>query len=86
LNEIGNDNVVRVINFAISKNLTVKSTMFPLGNVHKFTWTSPGGNTRSHIHHILIDRRRHSSILDVQSFRAAVCDTDHYLVLAKVRE
>ncbi|PNF24934.1 hypothetical protein B7P43_G09364, partial [Cryptotermes secundus] len=30
--------------------------------------------------------RRHSSILDVQSFRAADCDTDNYLVVAKVRE
>jgi hypothetical protein len=34
----------------------------------------------------LIDRRRHSSIPDVRSFRAADCDTDHYLVVAKVRE
>jgi hypothetical protein len=34
----------------------------------------------------LIDRRRHSSTLDVRSIRAADCDTDHYLVVAKVRE
>jgi hypothetical protein len=34
----------------------------------------------------LIDTQWHSSILDVQSFRAADCDTDHYLVVAKVRE
>jgi hypothetical protein len=34
----------------------------------------------------LIDRRWHSSIHDVCSFRGADCDTDHYLVVAKVRE
>jgi hypothetical protein len=27
----------------------------------------------------------HSSVLDVQSFRAADCGTDHYLVVAKIR-
>jgi hypothetical protein len=34
----------------------------------------------------LIDRRRHSSVLDVQLFREADCDTDHYVVIAEVRE
>jgi hypothetical protein len=34
----------------------------------------------------LIDRRRHSSILDVRSFTEANFDTDHYLALGKVRE
>jgi len=38
------------------------------------------------IDHILIDRRRQSSILDVRRFRGADFVTDHYLVVVKVRE
>jgi hypothetical protein len=60
--------------------------MFPHRNIHKYTWTSPEGKTQNLIDHVLIDRRRHSSIVDVQSFRKADCDTDNYFVAAKVRE
>ena len=62
LQEISNDNGVGVVHFATSKNLTVKSTMFPHPNIHKFTWTSPNGKIHNQIDHILIDRRRYSSI------------------------
>jgi hypothetical protein len=34
----------------------------------------------------LIDRKRHSSRLDVTSFRGGDCNSDDYLVVAKVRE
>jgi hypothetical protein len=47
---------------------------------------SPDGNTHNQIDHILIDRQRHSRGFDVRSFRTADCDTDHSLVVAKVRE
>jgi hypothetical protein len=65
LHEISNDNGVRVVNFVTSKNLTVKSTMFPHRNIHEVTWTSPDGRTHNQIDHILIDRRQHPSMLDV---------------------
>jgi hypothetical protein len=48
LHKISNDNGVRVVNFDTFKNLTVKSTMFPHSNIHKFTWTS-------------LDRKTHNS-------------------------
>jgi hypothetical protein len=43
LHEISNDNGGRVVNFATSKNLIVKSTMFPHCNNHKYNWASPDG-------------------------------------------
>jgi len=60
--------------------------MLPHWNIHKYTWTSPDGKTHNQIDQVLIGRRWHSSVLDVRSFRGADCDTDHYLVIAKVRE
>jgi hypothetical protein len=83
LHEISNDNGVRVVNFATFKNLVFRSSMFPHRKIHKYTWTSSEGKTQNQIDQVLIDGRRHSSILDVRSFRGADCDTDHYLVVAK---
>jgi hypothetical protein len=84
--EISNDNGVRAATFATSINSVVKSKMFPHRKIHKYTWTAPEGNTHNHTEHVLIDTRQHSSILDVRSYRGADCDTDHYLVAAKVRD
>jgi len=86
LHQDSNDKGVRLVKFATSKNLVVKSTMFPYRNIHKYTWTPPDGKTHNQIDHVLIDRRWHSSIPDVRNFRGADCDTDHYLVIANVRE
>jgi hypothetical protein len=86
LHQDSNDNGARVVNFATSKNLVVKSNMFLQLNIHKYTWTSADGKIHNQVDHILIDRRWHSSVLDVRSFRGADCDTDHYLVVAKVGE
>jgi hypothetical protein len=69
-----------------SQNLTIKSTKFPHRNIHKYNWASPDGKTHIQIDHILTDRRRHSSVLDVRSFKEADCNTDHCLVVARVWE
>jgi hypothetical protein len=84
--KMGNNIEMRIVNTDIRKNLRVKSTIISHRNIYKYTWTSPDGKTHNKIDHILVDRRRHSNVLDVRSFRAADCDSDHYLVVAKVRE
>ena len=55
--------------------------MFP----HQYTWTSPDGKTHNPIDHIqMIDRRWHSSVLDLSG--GADCGIDDCLVVAKVRD
>ena len=85
LQQDSNDNGVRLVKFAISKKLVV-STMFPHLKIHQYSRTSPSGKTRNQTDHILIERRWHSCILDVRSCREVKCDTDHYLMVAKIGE
>jgi endonuclease/exonuclease/phosphatase family metal-dependent hydrolase len=75
---------IRLVNFATYKNLRVKSTMFPHSNIHKLLGHLQMGNPTIRLTHILVDRRRHSNVLDIQSFRAADCDSDHYLVVVNL--
>jgi hypothetical protein len=53
------------VSFATSKNLVVKSTMFPHRDIHKYTWTIPEGKVHSQIDRVLIDRRWNSSTSDL---------------------
>jgi hypothetical protein len=85
LHEASNDNGVRVVNFATLKNLIVKST-FPHHDIHKHTWTSPDGVTHNHRDHVLIDKRQHSNILDIRSLRRTDFDSEHYMLVIKLRE
>ena len=59
LHQDSNDNGVRIVNFATSKNLVLKSTMFLHRDIHKYTWTSPDGKTHNQFNHIVTDRRWH---------------------------
>jgi hypothetical protein len=87
LHEISSDNGVRLVNFATSKNLRVKSTMFLYRNIHKYTWTSPDGKIHNQIDHILTGRQAKAfECTHVRSFRKTDCGTYHYMVVAKVRE
>ena len=49
------------------------------------TWRSPNGHTFNQIDHNLIDARHYSNVLDTRSFRGANADTDHLMVVSKLR-
>ena len=60
--------------------------IFSHQHFHKCILGSPDRKIDNQIDHILIVRRWHSSILDVRSVREGGVHTDHYLVVAKVKE
>lgn len=80
-----NDNGTRLTDFASAAGLIIGGTFFPHKNIHKFTWKSPDNKTMNQIDHVLIDRRHRSSLIDVRSFRGANIDSDHFLVISKIR-
>ncbi|XP_055587587.1 craniofacial development protein 2-like [Uranotaenia lowii] len=82
--QLTNENGLRLIDFAASKRMAVRSTFFQHRLPHKYTWRSPY-QTQSQIDHVLIDSRHFSDIIDVRSCRGANIESDHYLVMVKMR-
>jgi hypothetical protein len=62
--------LIRGVNFVKSINLKVRSVMFPHWNIDKYIWMPPDGKPHDLIHNISIEKWRHSSELDVWSFKA----------------
>lgn len=83
--QLTNANDLRLIDFAASKNMAIRSTYFQHSLPYRYTWRSPQ-QTESQIDHVLIDGRHFSDIIDVRTYRGANIDSDHYLLMVKVRQ
>ena len=82
LHQDSNNNGIRIVNFAILKNLYVKSKKFLHWNIHKDIWSPTNGKNDNQIDCILTNRIWHSSRCTI--FQGSYCDTDQYLVVADV--
>jgi hypothetical protein len=80
LHIISDANGLRVVNFITCRNFTIMSTIFPDRIIPKYNWRSPVGKCNQ-IDCVLRYVRRHLSVLCVQSLMAALCDTDHYVLV-----
>nr|XP_032527792.1 craniofacial development protein 2-like [Danaus plexippus plexippus] len=80
-----NDNGERFLEFCQDNDLTIGGTLFIHGDHHKYTWNSPDGVTKNQIDHLAISAKWRSSLLDVRNRRGADIDSDHHLLVAKVR-
>lgn len=79
------DNGNRLCNIASTTNTFIVSTRFKHKKEHKITWMIPGRIDGNQIDHMLISRRWERIVHDVRSFRGANVDTDHILVIAKIK-
>ena len=57
LHQASNDNAVRIVHSATSKNRDIKSTLFQRNKILKYTWTSHFRKTHNQTDQILIDTR-----------------------------
>jgi hypothetical protein len=80
-----NENGLRLIDFAAGRQMTIKSTYFMHKRIHLETWHSPDGRTYNQIDHCLIDGRHFSDVIDAKARRGANIDSDHMLVVIKLR-
>jgi len=64
-----NNNGIKMIQFATSKSLNVRRTIFPHKYIHKETWYSADGKTGNQIDHVLISHRFRSAITDIRAVR-----------------
>jgi hypothetical protein len=65
--------------------MAIKSTYFMHKRIHLQTWHSAVGHTFNQIDHCLIDGRHFSDVIDVMAYSGANIDSDHMLVVIKLR-
>jgi endonuclease/exonuclease/phosphatase family metal-dependent hydrolase len=73
-----NDNGMKMIQFATSKVLNVRST-FPHNDTQQETWYTADCRTANQIDHILISNRFRSAITDIRILRRSDIGSDHNL-------
>jgi len=78
-----NNNGIKMIQFATSNGLNVRSTTFPHKDIHKETWYSADGRTANQIDHVLISNRVRSAITGIGELRGPDIGSDHNLKLEK---
>jgi hypothetical protein len=85
LHESTNENGLRLADFDAGRQMVIKSTYFMHKQIHLQTWHSPDGHTFNQIDLCLIDGRHFSDVIDVMARRGANIDSDHMLVVIKLR-
>ena len=80
-----NNTGIKMIQYAVSKGLNVRSTTFPHKDIHKETRYSAYGTTANQTDHVLISNRFRSAITDIRALRGPDIGSDHNLLKIKFK-
>ncbi|CAK1602027.1 unnamed protein product [Parnassius mnemosyne] len=78
-----NDNGRSLLEVCLEWNLCVANTMFDHKKIHLYTRDE--GESRSMIDFVIVDERLRKKVLDTRAYRGVGLDTDHFLVIARMR-
>jgi endonuclease/exonuclease/phosphatase family metal-dependent hydrolase len=67
------------------RQMAIKYTYFMNNRIHLQTWHYPDGHAFNQIDHCLIEGRLFSDVIDVMAWRGANIDSDHMLVVIKLK-
>src|ERR1043165_6219074 len=81
----GNEAGERLVEFCLDNELRLCNTWFEHHPRRLYTWTSPDGNTRNQIDYIAIAQKWAGSIRNCRVYPGADCDSDHNLLIAKLK-
>ncbi|XP_055543537.1 uncharacterized protein LOC129729082 [Wyeomyia smithii] len=77
--------VIVDLNAQVCREEEFRPVIRNIPNPYRYTWRSPQ-QTESQIIHVLIDGRHFSDIINVRTYRGANVDSDHYLLMVKMRQ
>ena len=82
-----NENGVWLLDFCAPNGLVITNTLFQHRPCHQHTWFHPAKSSQSgHIlDYVLVNRRYRSSVLDTRVYRKTHLESDHHLLISKVR-
>jgi len=80
-----NDRGQTLVDFCKRMGMMVTNTWFEHENRRRYTWKRPGDTGRFQIDYILVKQRYRNSVQNSRAYPGADANTDHNLVMAKIR-
>lgn len=80
-----NENGQRLLEFCSLNDLCLTNTFFATKALHKMSWMHPRSRHWHQLDFVIARRSSLNQVLITRSFHSADCDTDHSLVVSKIR-